>query len=149
MLILQFKTNQGCGEYKKDIINNNIKHFLCDKDDIADNKFDGSLEDTIVIGNIKASVGIKRVDFLSKIGYIIYLKDKKDLKNKYRDMLDKRLCNFSDYLSKNDKVIEMLRRCERFAKTESNILIEGETGTGKEILGQAIHMNSYRKDNAS
>lgn len=139
------------GMNKKNIINNNIKSFICNEDDLTEDKVSKCLEELgnkIVIKNNKVSVEIKKVGFLSKIGYIIYLKEKTEFKNKakYEKVSNDKLYNFSDYLSKDNKVLKMLKHAKKFAKTESTILIEGENGTGKEILAQAIHMNSYRKD---
>jgi DNA-binding NtrC family response regulator len=41
---------------------------------------------------------------------------------------------------------KLLKRLEMVAPTESTVLIEGETGTGKELIARAIHKISRRKD---
>jgi DNA-binding NtrC family response regulator len=46
----------------------------------------------------------------------------------------------------SEKLSEILRLSERSAKSESNILLEGETGTGKELIAEFIHKNSNRAD---
>jgi DNA-binding NtrC family response regulator len=40
----------------------------------------------------------------------------------------------------------VFHQAERFAPTDSTILIEGETGTGKEVLADELHKHSLRKD---
>ena len=41
----------------------------------------------------------------------------------------------------------MLEQTRKYAQTPAAILIEGETGTGKEILAHGIHNMSERKHN--
>ena len=40
----------------------------------------------------------------------------------------------------------VLRTVEKVARSESTVLIQGASGTGKELLAQAIHGNSVRRD---
>jgi PAS domain S-box-containing protein len=43
-----------------------------------------------------------------------------------------------------ERMQEVLAKVEQVASTECTVLIEGETGTGKEVLAQAIHQSSPR-----
>ncbi|MBS3946239.1 MAG: sigma-54-dependent Fis family transcriptional regulator [Melioribacter sp.] len=49
-------------------------------------------------------------------------------------------------IGESDSIKNVVKLAERAAKSESNILLEGETGTGKEIFAEYIHKNSARKD---
>ena len=44
----------------------------------------------------------------------------------------------------SEKMTEMCDLARKAAKTDLPILIQGETGTGKELLARAVHFNSYR-----
>lgn len=39
----------------------------------------------------------------------------------------------------------MLEKIKKIANTPTNVLLLGETGTGKELFARAIHDASYRK----
>ena len=55
---------------------------------------------------------------------------------------------FENILGRSDALMEVLDTAARAARTNSTLLIRGETGTGKELLARAIHQNSSRKDAA-
>ena len=40
----------------------------------------------------------------------------------------------------------LLAQIEQVAQTDATVLIEGETGSGKELMAQAVHRLSARKD---
>ena len=46
----------------------------------------------------------------------------------------------------SEPIKNLCKLAERAAKSESNILLEGETGTGKELFAEFIHKNSNRTD---
>ena len=53
---------------------------------------------------------------------------------------------FSDIITRNGCMKKLIRQADLYAKTNSTILITGETGTGKELLAQSIHNAGYRRD---
>jgi DNA-binding NtrC family response regulator len=51
---------------------------------------------------------------------------------------------FSDIIGTSPVMQKIFQTIERVAKTDANVLILGENGTGKELLARAIHRNSAR-----
>lgn len=49
-------------------------------------------------------------------------------------------------LGQSPAIQKVLNQLRNFAKSEANVLIYGETGTGKELVARAIHYNSKRAD---
>ncbi|MDZ7364026.1 MAG: sigma-54 dependent transcriptional regulator [candidate division KSB1 bacterium] len=49
-------------------------------------------------------------------------------------------------LGQSVAIQKVLNQIRNFAKSEANVLIYGETGTGKELVARAIHYNSKRAD---
>ncbi|MBZ4654087.1 MAG: sigma-54 dependent transcription regulator [Peptococcaceae bacterium] len=54
--------------------------------------------------------------------------------------------NFSDIIGKSKIIQSIIENAKIYAKTNSNILIYGETGVGKEIFAQSIHNYSFRQN---
>jgi propionate catabolism regulator PrpR len=52
---------------------------------------------------------------------------------------------FNDIISKNHDMLKLIEKARQFAQTEATVLINGETGTGKELFAQGIHNASLRK----
>ncbi len=53
---------------------------------------------------------------------------------------------FGDIVGKSVALKSMLQQAEQVARTNSAVLITGETGTGKELIARAIHQRSNRRD---
>lgn len=55
---------------------------------------------------------------------------------------------FKDILGHSKRIKHCIERAQKFATTDSTILILGESGTGKELFAQSIHNLSERKERA-
>ena len=54
--------------------------------------------------------------------------------------------NFDEIIGQSPALLESLDKVKRVAKTDTSVLITGETGTGKELIARAIHSVSHRHD---
>ena len=57
--------------------------------------------------------------------------------------LDKRY-QFSEIVGNSQAMLAVLDRVKLVAPTKATVLLEGQTGTGKELIAQSIHQNSDR-----
>jgi len=55
---------------------------------------------------------------------------------------------FPEIIGESPKMNQVFEVMTKVIKTESTVLITGETGTGKELVARAIHYNGSRKDGA-
>jgi len=54
--------------------------------------------------------------------------------------------HFSEIIGQSSAMMKVYETIEQIAKTEANVLILGENGTGKEVVARAIHRRSARAD---
>jgi len=72
--------------------------------------------------------------------YIQAQDDCRDLKKEIGDA-----AGFDKFVFQSHVMADVLRTARQYAATPHSILITGETGTGKELMAQAIHASSQRK----
>jgi Nif-specific regulatory protein/two-component system response regulator HydG len=53
--------------------------------------------------------------------------------------------DFSGIVTRDDRMIDMLKLVAQVADSDATALVRGETGTGKELVARALHANSARK----
>ena len=54
--------------------------------------------------------------------------------------------NFGNIIGASPEMVKVYELIQRVADTKTNILITGDSGTGKELVAKAIHFNSARRD---
>jgi two-component system NtrC family response regulator len=55
--------------------------------------------------------------------------------------------SFPNIISNHPKMSEIFDIIGRIARTDKTVLIQGESGTGKDLIAKTIHYNSLRRDN--
>jgi DNA-binding NtrC family response regulator len=72
-----------------------------------------------------------------------------DKLKKAKEMLEEQISRpFGEIIGESTSIKEVFSLIDKVAKTDANVLILGENGTGKELIARAIHQRSLRKDNS-
>lgn len=77
---------------------------------------------------------------------ITILKNEIEAENIYLKEEIKQTHNFHEIVGKHETLLHTLYRIEKGAPNDVTVLLEGETGTGKELFARAIHTKSKRKN---
>ncbi len=68
------------------------------------------------------------------------------LKNKNHEINQALNDRYSEIIGQSPSMQKIFQTIDRVAKTDANVLILGENGTGKELIARAIHKNSVRQN---
>ena len=64
-----------------------------------------------------------------------------------KEMLEEQISKpFGDIIGQSPAIRDVFSLIDKVARTDANVLILGENGTGKELIARAIHQRSLRKD---
>jgi DNA-binding NtrC family response regulator len=69
-----------------------------------------------------------------------------DLRKKQKEISAIQDQPFHEFIGNSSEMQQVFSTIQKVAKTDANILILGENGTGKELVARALHRNSLRKD---
>lgn len=58
-----------------------------------------------------------------------------------------KMATFPDFVGESPGMREVFGLIDKVSKTDLTVLIQGESGVGKELVARAIHQNSERRDN--
>lgn len=139
---------------EKDVFNININKIL-NGVDIEKNIFEkknklGFSDMTISIDNkkIECSLNISPlIEGKVVTGAVILMKEAKQVIKEVSKLAGfKANYTFDNIITVNDKMLEIINTAKKISKTSCSVLIEGESGVGKELYAQSIHNESQRKN---
>ncbi len=71
-----------------------------------------------------------------------------DLRIRQREINQEANLRYSEIIGQSTAVGKIFQTIDRVARTDANVLILGENGTGKELVARAIHRHSIRQNEA-
>ncbi len=91
---------------------------------------------------------ILTIDRLLAFDKIEQLSEQLRQENTYLQEEVKTGANFEEIIGTSPALVNVFRSIEQVAPTDYTVLIQGETGTGKELIARAVHNRSVRKNKA-
>jgi formate hydrogenlyase transcriptional activator len=106
--------------------------------------------DLIRIFAARAAAELKRQraesELQAALQQVQVLQKKLEAENVYLQEEIRKEHNFEEIVGNSPVLLDVLRKVETVAPTDSTVLVLGETGCGKELIARAIHSRSKRKD---
>ena len=139
-----FKDINYFEEKIEEIYSENLSNILYNNQDIKFAKINGK-EVVIRIDNLKIENEV--------IGNIFVFKDVTKIKELERNLRKRAKkkgyvahYQFSDILGESKNIKKIIKEAKHISKSESTVLISGESGVGKELFAQSIHNYSPRSN---
>ncbi|MCU0285189.1 MAG: sigma 54-dependent Fis family transcriptional regulator [Acidobacteria bacterium] len=132
--------------FQKNLINHTIDSFLAFSFPII-----SSQQKLVILYLVSADSPIQKrvVDFLEDLSVEIFLinslfeENNKNL-NLSADKTSEKDNRTPEIITVNPGMLNLLSKCEKIAVSDLFVIIEGETGTGKELIAQFLHSRSKR-----
>lgn len=105
----------------------------------------GEITQVIIVSRDISERKIAELDLKKALNEIIELKQQIEAENIYLKEELKLEGSFNEIVGSSKSLRKVLKQVEQVAKTDSTVLILGETGTGKELIARAIHNAGDRK----
>ncbi len=145
--LVQLRAESYLGAPLVDAENRVIGHLAVLDDEPMDE--DPRAMSILKIFSARAGAELERLhaerDLRAALAEVESLKNKLQDENVYLQEEIRREHNFDEIVGSSPVLLDALRRIERVAPTDATVLIDGETGTGKELVARAIHSRSPRQ----
>jgi len=130
--------------------NNTLKNIISNRQIVTDHEIelfssDGKNKTNCLVTSRIVNNNTANNDTVWEGMVILFNENSQQYKQVHSLSSDKADFTFSDLIGKNPRFLETVKLARKASETSSNILLLGESGTGKDAFAQAIHNRSTRK----
>lgn len=80
------------------------------------------------------------------LGYVVSLQNHQGMQLDLRQFMANQTSDFDQIVGKSEKIQAVIAQAKKFALLNAPLLIQGETGTGKDLFAKACHHFSHRRN---
>ncbi|HBV95920.1 MAG: hypothetical protein JL50_04690 [Peptococcaceae bacterium BICA1-7] len=106
----------------------------------------------LVVGKEKVSLNVNITYYdipeMNLVGNVIVIQESERINRLIRKYIARNAkMSFSDIIGSNPRFLQVIKIAKAAASSDSNVLLLGESGTGKDIIAQSMHNASSRMNN--